>query len=221
MFPSPVRAYRRVREALRSHHEQVELVSRKRKAQETAARFSHPYKLHLACGNVRLDGWINIDLDNASEAADISWDLSKGIPFADSSCEFIYCEHFLEHLDVKDGVAFLKECRRVLQPDGVFRLAMPSLDMIIEKSYRGDWQDQDWLTWPEYQFVRTRAEMLNIAFRWWGHRWLYDRDELHRRMHEAGFEDIVDAEWSGSRHDALRNLETRKDSLLICEAGKS
>lgn len=59
--------------------------------------------------------------------------------------------------------------------------------------------------------------MLNIAFRWWGHQWLYDQEELHSRLWEAGFSIIRDVEWVNSDIPELRNLETRKDSLLICE----
>ena len=76
------------------------------------------------------------------------------------------------------------------------------------------------MTWPEYQFIQTRAEMLNIAFHWWGHQWLYDREEFHRRLGEAGFPEIRDMPWGESGIPDFRNRETRKDSLLICEAEK-
>lgn len=62
--------------------------------------------------------------------------------------------------------------------------------------------------------------MLNIAFRWWGHRWLYDREELHRRLGEAGFDRLEDVAPGQSTRPELRNLETRPDSLLVCEATK-
>jgi predicted SAM-dependent methyltransferase len=103
---------------------------------------------------------------------------------------------------------------------GVLRVAMPSLDELLEKSCQGAWRDQEWLKRPEYQFIKSRAEMLNIAFRWWGHKWLYDREELHRRLAEAGFTKVVDARWGRSECGSLRNLENRLDSLLVCEASK-
>ena len=62
--------------------------------------------------------------------------------------------------------------------------------------------------------------MLNMIFRGWGHQWLYDREELHRRLKEAGFRNIRDVEWGESQFPELRNRETRKDSLLICEVQK-
>lgn len=190
-----------------------------RAAEEKLASFSRPYKLHLGCGRVRFEGWINIDSDSSlGETADIVWDIARGIPVEDSSCALVYSEHLLEHFGVEQGVALLKDCRRILQPNGMLRIAMPSLDVLIEKSHNGNWRDQDWLTWPEYRFVQTRAEMLNLSFRWWGHQWLYDREELHSRLREAGFLTIEDVEWGESNITGLRGLETRKDSLLICEA---
>ena len=136
----------------------------------------------------------------------------------DGSCALIYSEHLLEHLKVETGVALLKECQRVLEPGGRLRFAMPSLDFLIERCCCRRWKNQDWLTWPDHQFIQTRAEMVNIFFRWWGHEWIYDAEEFHRRLTEAGFTDIRDVAWGESEVPELRDRETRKDSLLICEA---
>ncbi|MCZ8036836.1 MAG: methyltransferase domain-containing protein [Microcystis sp. LE17-20A] len=183
--------------------------------------FEKPYKFHVGCGSIKLNEWINIDLEKINEVTDIVWTVDQGFPFAEkNSCSFIYNEHFLEHLSVKEAMIFLKDCYRVLVPNGVLRIAMPSLEYTINKYCSDNWQDQDWLTWKGHEFIKTRAEMINIAFRWWGHKWLYDREELHRRLQEAGFEKIRDVEWGCSEIPELRNLETRRDSILICEACK-
>ncbi len=179
-----------------------------------------PYKLNIGCGRIVFPGWINIDSDPSVSTPDVVWDLSLGFPVPDDSCGLIYSEHLLEHMKAEDGVALLRECRRVLAPDGVLRFAMPSLDFVLERVCSGNWRDQDWLTWPDYQFVQTRAEMLNMAFHWWGHQWFYDREEFHRRLKEAGFTRFRDVAWGESETAELRNRETRKDSILICEAQK-
>lgn len=189
-------------------------------ARAAIGRLPRPYRLHVGCGRIRLDGWVNLDSDPMLAEPDVLWDLRRGLPVPDGSCEAIYSEHVIEHIPVEDGVAFLRECHRALRPGGRVRIATPSLDEILEKSCAGDWRDQDWLSWPEFRFISTRAEMLNISFRWWGHQWLYDREELHRRLREAGFERIADARWGESQVPVLRGLETRLDSRLICEATK-
>lgn len=53
-----------------------------------------------------------------------------------------------------------------------------------------------------------------------GHQYIYDSEELHRRLNEAGFQLVKDLPWGSSDFPELQNLETRKDSLLICEAYK-
>ena len=201
---------------------QERMLDRKRQedAEKRIAFFEPPYMLHVGCGHNRFDGWLNIDLNDNLDTVDISWDASKRFPFDDGSCTLIYSEHFLEHLTVEQASTFLSECYRLLRPGGTLRIATPSLSEIIQKYNSGDWRNQDWLTKSEYQFIETGAEMVNIAFRWWGHKWLYDREELRRRLHDAGFGEVTDVGWGKSNVPDLRNRETRKDSLLICEAWK-
>jgi predicted O-linked N-acetylglucosamine transferase (SPINDLY family)/predicted SAM-dependent methyltransferase/glycosyltransferase involved in cell wall biosynthesis/predicted O-methyltransferase YrrM len=185
--------------------------------------FDHnkPYKLHIGCGDNIFEDWINIDIEATHPSVDLIHDIRHQLPFDDGSCKFIYNEHVLEHLTVEEGLFFLKECHRVLQAGGVLRIAMPDLERCVEKYSSENWKDQDWLSWPEYQFIQTRAEMINIAFRWWDHKWLYDREELNRRLSEAGFAIANPVKWRESNILELNNLEKRVDSLLIFEAEKS
>ncbi len=194
----------------------VERGARQMAVEGRLRRFPAPRRLHLACGRVHLDGWVNID-ENPGPAVDLTWDLRLGVPGRDGSAEIVYCEHFLEHLSPSDGVAFLRDCRRVLRPGGTLRIAMPSLGVILDRVAAGRWRDQDWLTWPGFQHVSTRAEMLNMVFREWGHQWMYDEEELTRRLKEAGFDQFSFVTWGESQNPLLRKLETRKDSLLVCE----
>lgn len=178
-----------------------------------------PLKANIGCGYEPFPGWTNLDLDPASRA-DIFWDVTDGLPFADESCAFIYHEHFLEHLPIQDGILFLKECCRSLQKGGVLRVAMPSLQEVVRQYYENDWARQPWLEKYGYTWIKTRAECINIGFREWGHQWLYDVEELQRRLREAGFTQIENAAWGESKHAELRNRETRLETLLICEATK-
>jgi predicted SAM-dependent methyltransferase len=192
----------------------------KKIAESEITKKQKPYKLHIGCGSIRIDKWINIDQYPNKGVVDVVWDVTWPFPFDNDSCSLIYNEHFLEHLTVPQATLFLSESYRMLAPGGVLRIAMPSLDALVRKYCSVDWREQDWLTWPENRFIQTRAEMLNIALRWWGHQWVYDREELHRRLQEAGFIQIRDVAWGSSDVLELRNLERRKDSLLICEVQK-
>jgi len=172
-------------------------------------------KLHLGSGTVRLAGWVNIDLE---ERADLNLDIRTGLPFGDGAARLIYNEHVIEHITVGEAEQCLRDWFRVLEPGGVLRVATPDLEYLVERYGSGAWQDQEWLRLPEYAFIRTRAEMLNVAFRWWGHRYLYDGEELERRLRAAGFTPIRRCGYRESVVPELAGLETRPDSKLIMEA---
>lgn len=173
-------------------------------------------KLHVGCGKNIFQGWINTDINPRS---DLIIFLQKKLPFKNNYLEKIYLEHVLEHVPYRTAVFFLKEAYRTLQHGSIIRIAMPDLDDLID-GYQNDWKRFDWVNWPAHSFIKTRAEMINIAFRWWGHEHLYNREELERALREAGFSKFKFPEHGQSDLDDLRGLETRRDSKLIAEAVK-
>lgn len=179
-------------------------------------KYRHIRRLHIGCGKIQLDGWINADLDPRSQLIiDIRWPL----PFPSNYLDHIYSEHVIEHVTYETAVNFLREARRVLAPGGVIRIAMPDLDDLIA-GYSENWRRFDWVQWPEHAFIKTRAQMINIAFRWWGHQHLYNREELQRALLESGFTEYRFVDTGSSEHQELRNLESRADSKLVAEAVK-
>lgn len=203
-------------EALRARRARAQRLT---KAKAWLSHAATPIKLNIGCGQEPFQGWLNLDLDPGSRA-DLLWDVRDGLPCADASCSFIYSEHFLEHLPVSDGGRFLKECHRCLQNGGVVRIGMPSLQETVRQYYENDWAGQPWLQKYGYTRIRTRAEYININFREWEHQWLYDFEELERRLRDAGFTHIKTAPWGESQHAELRKRETRAETLLICEAAR-
>ena len=175
-------------------------------------------KLHVGCGENYFDGWINVDID--SSKADIFHDLAKPLWFYDNTVDFIYSEHFIEHIGINHAQNMFKEFYRVLKPGGILRIATLDLDYLVKKYVSASWKDQDWIETYNYQWIQTRAEMLNVCFREWGHQYLYDAEELERRLREVGFGKILRQEWNVSMCAELANRETRKDSKLIIEAVK-
>ena len=173
--------------------------------------------LHIGCGETYFDGWINIDID--SDISDLNHDVRKSLPYEDNSADFIYHEHFIEHLTSEEGVVFLKETHRILKKNGIMRIATPDLDYIVFR-YIYRWKHQAWIKVYGYSHIQTRAEMMNICFRDWGHQYLYNKEELDRRLRESGFKKIYKQKFNKSKYPELRNRETRRDSRLIFEAEK-
>lgn len=180
--------------------------------------------LNVGCGTDYKEGWINIDnnSDHNIEAnrLDLNWDLRNSLPFPDDSVDFIFNEHFMEHLTVEEGQAAIKDLMRVLKPGGVMRIAMPDLEEAIEAYQDPHWKENLFLEKFGLGFVQTKAELINMKFRWWGHKWLYNWEELERRLKEAGCSKMKRCELRRSKFSELRGLEIRDESGLIAEITK-
>ncbi len=153
-------------------------------------------RLHIGCGQQAIPGWINID-NQGLPGVDQVLDVRHGLPFAGVAA--IYAEHFLEHLALEDGLAFLAECRRVLSDDGILRLSTPNLDWVLSTHYR--WQDVS-----EEDRV-SDCVRLNRAFHGWGHQFLYNRTMLAAAVRSAGFAHASFWRYGDSDLPALRGLE--------------
>ncbi|MGV6852787.1 MAG: class I SAM-dependent methyltransferase [bacterium] len=174
--------------------------------------------INLGCGNNPIKGWLNFD--SCTIDGVLCWDLSRGIPLEDNSVDYVYSEHFIEHLTFQQAVVLLKEIYRVLKPGCVVRTAMPDLMEVVRNYMTNNFSKQDWMNWPKNSHVRSRAQVLNIAMRDWGHQWLYDADELKRLCMETKFIEYSRYNINESNHECLSNLETRKESCLTVEASK-
>jgi predicted SAM-dependent methyltransferase len=188
----------------------------RRRAGKTLARWPAPRPLCLGSGAAPLPGWLNVDLTGA---ADVHLDLRFGIPLPDGSVERVYSEHVIEHFSLDEGRALFRECRRLLSRDGVLRLATPDLAALLRVYGDRPWQHPpENPQWPELAEVDSAVQFLNCSFHNWGHQYLYDFDELERRLAQAGFVDVRRCDLGQSDHGDLRGLETRRESDLIVEA---
>lgn len=90
-------------------------------------------RLHIGSGSVSIPGWTNVDILNWP-GVDVVLDVRKPLPFHD--VEYVFAEHFLEHLTLADGLVFLRSCRTALRADGILRLSTPNLDWVWMTHYK-------------------------------------------------------------------------------------
>lgn len=154
-------------------------------------------RLHVGCGQEAIPGWINID-SRALPGVDRVLDVTAGLPFSD--VEAIYAEHFLEHLSLEHGLAFLADCRGALASSGVLRLSTPNLDWVYATHYRSE-------RWGSDRESLIDCMQLNRAFRGWGHQFLYNRAALLAALSSAGFESVTFHRYGESDRPDLSNLE--------------
>ncbi|MHC4951248.1 MAG: glycosyltransferase, partial [Planctomycetota bacterium] len=173
-------------------------------------------KLHIACGRHYLDGWVNIDGDPKTQA-DIHCDITReGLPFPDNSVDYVFNEHFIEHLSYEDGLAFFKEAYRVLKSDGVLRIAFPDLRTLIDSYIHDDWREMEWVKLIDAQWYPSGCFMLNRCIREKGlHKYMYDVEEVQRRLSEAGFCSTTVCQVKQSNYPQLQQAERRADSSVV------
>ncbi len=173
-------------------------------------------KLHLACGTNILSGWTNVDLEPIG-AGVIQHDLTQHLPFPDDSADFIYSEHFIEHIPKESAYAFVSQCFNKLKPGGTIRISTPNLARLVRQYEQGrvdGWHNVGWE--PE-----TLADMLNEGMTSDGRRYLYDVSELEKILKMSGFHYVTPQKWGVSRNEEFNQIESRPDSgEIILEASK-
>jgi predicted SAM-dependent methyltransferase len=174
---------------------------------------THPVrKLQLGAGVNRLPGWLPTDI-NVRHDDVVQLDATEPLPFPDTSIDFIHAEHLIEHIPYRPGQRMLRQCRRVLRPGGVLRLATPDLARLVAV-YRGDAgpEGEHYLEHAFQRWLKGRphphpAFLINHNLRAWGHVFVYDEELLTRCLREAGYVDIVRCELGESTHEQLRDVE--------------
>lgn len=95
-------------------------------------------KLNIGCGNRTKQNFCNIDSYERDNKLDLIIDITKEFPFENDSVDFVYIEHFLEHLNWIEGKELLQNCYNSLKEDGIIRIVIPHFRKIFEKYIEGD-----------------------------------------------------------------------------------
>ena len=162
-----------------------------------ASAISAGVRLHVGCGTAAIPGWINID-QFPLPGVDRVLDVSEGLPYHEVAA--IYAEHFLEHLSLHEGLAFLRGCRRSLARDGILRVSTPNLDWVVTTHYHSG-------AWSEEQQAANECMAMNRAFHGWGHQFLYNEAMLRTIVRWAGFGEVTFHRYGQSDVPELAGLE--------------
>ncbi len=102
------------------------------------SRNKGPVILNLGAGEKRIAGAVSLDLPE--------WDADTDrLPYRNDSVTAIYALHFLEH--VKDPIAVLRECQRVLVPGGHLNVVVPHWNTQLAHSdldHKTSWDEETW-----------------------------------------------------------------------------
>jgi hypothetical protein len=143
--------------------------------------------------------------------------VARGLPVPPNSCKGVYCSHVLEHLSLDEAHRALRNTRRLLQPDGLFRIVVPDLEQLARNYLHDDAAD------AAHRFIRSVylgferwPESLGSVLRDWlaerhrdHHKWMWDRKSLEKELREAGFNSVRRAQFGDSSDCRFRDVEDR------------
>jgi hypothetical protein len=139
--------------------------------------------------------WWNVDIRSFKGIDEVA-DVTATWPW--TSLDYVYGEHFLEHLPLDGAVAFLGQALARLRPGGRIRLSTPGLEWVWQTHLRPGGSDEQ---------VVADTYRANRAFHGWGHEFLYSRPFLERLLGRQGFVDVTFHAYGESDDPALRGLE--------------
>lgn|SRR5262249_36167881 len=200
--------------------------------------------INLGCGLSIARGWINIDNSPNARLAKyprlrwILWklgilsdvhystnwsrsikihNLKNGIPYPDSSIDYIYAAHLLEHLTLRDAERLIRESFRGLNPGGIIRIVVPDLTIgarryvaALEANPSDATAAPFFLNWLQLSRPGVRDP----------HLWMYDAPSLAAMLGEAGFINVIVCEYRQGRVPDCEILDNRPNDSVHLEAEK-
>jgi predicted SAM-dependent methyltransferase len=195
-------------------------------------------KLQIGTHVASRAGWLNSDLypktlnsltQDIAKRFQITMDAAKPFPLPDQSFDYIFSEHQMEHISHQGAISMLSECYRILRPGGKVRIAVPSLDRLIELlGARTPLHDRYIMHKTGLCYPGAKPHpcfAFNAAFMNWGHRFIYDRETLGAMLGNAGFRNVRFFDPGDSDDPNLRSAEVRTAELdayetMVAQAAK-
>jgi len=152
-------------------------------------------RLQFGAGQNRLPApWENYDHET---------DIQKSLPFPIGSARFILAEHVIEHVPFTEGLFFLRECMRLLQPGGVLRLAFPDITRTISvEDYRTACKSLG-----SHRQINGPEDVWNSVAIDWGHQSIWTKEMALRLLVAVGFDESYEATYGESIFPELHGVD--------------
>ena len=145
-------------------------------------------KLNVGCGNRKIHGFVNIDLNPSCEPDVVA--SCGSIPSEYHYADLIYACHVLEHYPRMQIPDLLSHWYACLTSGGVLRIAVPDFESIFEL-YQQDPKSLKDLQGFLYGGQKTEYDYHHVAFNFY---------TLQALLNEAGFRGISRYDWRTTEH---------------------
>jgi hypothetical protein len=92
-------------------------------------------KLNLGCGQSKIDGCVNIDVEESCKPDLVHDFTKKQLPYEDKSIEEVYLFHTIEHISKRYHASIFDEVFRVLRVGGLFYLSYPEFTKCVSNCH--------------------------------------------------------------------------------------
>lgn len=148
-------------------------------------------RLHLGCGDKHLAGFFHVDIAPLPHVDHVG--RVERLDFIeDGAAELIYACHVLEHYGRFEIADVLGEWRRVLQPGGVLRLAVPDFAACAAIYYEEGLKD------GLSGLIGLVSGGQRDGYDY--HRMIFDETLLTGLLHQAGFNEVRQWDWRETGH---------------------
>jgi len=178
--------------------------------------------LNVGCGYGLYPGFVNMDI--IWKPGVLVWDIAKiaeaPLPFPDKAFKGIYTEHCLEHIELEQARANMREWHRVLKSGGTVRVIVPDGEIYIngwiahregrkvELPYAKQWGEAT----PMMSLNRVGHD---------SHKFVYDYETMALLLREAGFKEVRKLSFGQGRDpELLKDSKHREWESLYVEATK-
>jgi predicted SAM-dependent methyltransferase len=158
---------------------------------------------------------------------------SKRLPFGDCTFDYIFTEHFIEHLKYRAGLQLVQECYRILKPRGRLRISTPDLDFLIELHDENKTEVQKrYIKWEVDRYspdrIYTDTFVINNFVRG-DHKFIYDYKTLKNLLNKCRCVEVKRYEPGESHDKNLPGIESHGRIIgddfnrlesMVCEATK-
>lgn len=148
-------------------------------------------KLHLGCGNKKIEGYVNIDI-REDVNPDLIDDISKLNEIEDNSVDVIYACHVLEHFGRHEYMDVLNRWYSVLKKGGTLRISVPNFEEVSK--YYEETKDLSKLLGFLYGGQNYKQNF---------HYCTWDFNSLQSSLKSLGFKEVYKYDWREQEHSHL------------------
>ena len=186
-----------------------------------------PLKINLCSGEVKIDGFINVDV---WAKPDIYLDLEDSlIPLPNSSAKVVVMMSAINYFTRDRALLILKDIHRILKPSGILRVGVQDLKLISKKYIDKDREFffQKKIDGKDRFPGETFADKFNYFFyrgfsgiKGKHHKYMFDYETMEKMFSQAGFKNIKNKKFLDSEIDEIDQIDNRPEMFFYIEAIK-